>query len=382
MARVLDRGAHESFFVNLINGTLPEAYASLDSQRMMLLFFAASGLEMLGGLHSVDCDQICNWIYEQQLGPTHLGIAGFRGGPCCRGLSAASPPHMGHEVDGGHIAMTYAALASLVVLGDNLARVRVDDIVVGVCTLQNADGSWAAHVDGETDVRFSFCAAAICTILGAWGSVHKDKAVDYILKCQSHEGGFGMCPGLEAHGGSTYCALAALSLLNALGRINDREKTIQWCISLQSTGFQGRLNKDPDTCYSFWVGASLAILGASEYISVDRSYRFTCSCQYDKGGIAKSTALPPDPLHTYFGLLGLSLLGVEGLPATDPELAISARASSRIADLALGSPSGTLPPRLHLPQAVGCAAVAATAAVILALFLAISGRGGSLSPSK
>ena len=29
----------------------------------------------------------------------------------------------------------------------------------------------------------------------------------------------------------------------------------------QVGGFQGRVNKDPDTCYSFWVGASLKMLG-------------------------------------------------------------------------------------------------------------------------
>lgn len=31
--------------------------------------------------------------------------------------------------------------------------------------------------------------------------------------CQTYEGGFSGCPGLEAHGGYTFCGLAALVLL-------------------------------------------------------------------------------------------------------------------------------------------------------------------------
>ena len=34
---------------------------------------------------------------------------------------------------------------------------------------------------------------------------------------------------------------------------------MRWLLNRQCPGFQGRPNKDPDTCYSFWVGASLAV---------------------------------------------------------------------------------------------------------------------------
>ena len=40
-----------------------------------------------------------------------------------------------------------------------------------------------------------------------------------------------------------------------------REAIGHWCMQRQVGGFQGRVNKDPDTCYSFWVGASLKMLG-------------------------------------------------------------------------------------------------------------------------
>ena len=63
-------------------------------------------------------------------------------------------------------------------------------------------------------------------------------------------------------GGSTFCAIASLSLM---GRLHDTFSRRQldgvrrWCLFRQQTGFQGRPNKPVDTCYSFWVGATLEV---------------------------------------------------------------------------------------------------------------------------
>ena len=42
---------------------------------------------------------------------------------------------------------------------------------------------------------------------------------DYILQCQSYEGGFGGEPGNEAHGGYNFCAIAALLILQQVSII-------------------------------------------------------------------------------------------------------------------------------------------------------------------
>lgn len=39
---------------------------------------------------------------------------------------------------------------------------------------------------------------------------------EFILSCQTYEGGFGGCPCTEAHGGYTFCAVACLSILGCL----------------------------------------------------------------------------------------------------------------------------------------------------------------------
>lgn len=33
----------------------------------------------------------------------------------------------------------------------------------------------------------------------------------------------------------------------------------RWCIMRQQSGYHGRPNKPVDTCYSFWVGATLKV---------------------------------------------------------------------------------------------------------------------------
>lgn len=66
-----------------------------------------------------------------------------------------------------------------------------------------------------------------------------------------------VCPG-----GWTYCAIASLCLMGRLEEaLSQREldRIRRWCIMRQQNGFHGRPNKPVDTCYSFWVGATLEV---------------------------------------------------------------------------------------------------------------------------
>uniref|UniRef100_A0A7S1DBW7 Prenyltransferase alpha-alpha toroid domain-containing protein n=1 Tax=Cyclophora tenuis TaxID=216820 RepID=A0A7S1DBW7_CYCTE len=78
------------------------------------------------------------------------------------------------------------------------------------------------------------------------------------------EGGFGGEPWSEAHGGYTFCAVAALQLMNQLEAV-DIPALRGWLVRRQMSyegGFQGRSNKLVDGCYSFWQGGALAILSS------------------------------------------------------------------------------------------------------------------------
>ena len=82
------------------------------------------------------------------------------------------------------------------------------------------------------------------------------------LRCQTYEGGFGGAPGMEAHGGYTFCGLAALVLLGR-HRLCREDRLLRWAANRQMRlegGFQGRTNKLVDGCYSFWQGGIFPLL--------------------------------------------------------------------------------------------------------------------------
>jgi prenyltransferase beta subunit len=79
---------------------------------------------------------------------------------------------------------------------------------------------------------------------------------------KTYEGAFGQNPDAEAHGGSTFCVIASLYLMDKLDVLSKEQtdRLIQWCLNRQTTGFSGRVNKPWDTCYSFWIGSTLKVL--------------------------------------------------------------------------------------------------------------------------
>ncbi len=82
------------------------------------------------------------------------------------------------------------------------------------------------------------------------------------LALQTYEGGLGGEPGNEAHGGYTYCGLAALCLLGNES-VLDLPALLHWAAQRQGSmegGFNGRTNKLVDGCYSFWQGSLFTIM--------------------------------------------------------------------------------------------------------------------------
>ena len=165
-----------------------------------------------------------------------------------------------------HLATSYAAVSALAILSspaafDKIPREAIENWLV---TLRSTfDGSFRMHTGGETDVRATYCAAVISTILALdMKHVFPPAAVEYVAACQTHEGGIGCdaIGGTEAHGGYTQCGVAAMLLLQQQGEAQiDVTALRRWCSRRQMAdagGFNGRTNKLVDSCYSFWVGSS------------------------------------------------------------------------------------------------------------------------------
>lgn len=153
---------------------------------------------------------------------------------------------------------------------------------------------------------------------------------------QNYDGGIGQGPELESHGGTTFCAIATLALTDRLDvlTITQKERLIRWLILRQIDGFQGRPSKPTDTCYSFWVGASLKLLGAFDYVNFDKNHEYIMSTQdIIVGGFSKWVSTRSDPLHTYLGLGGLSLMNKEKLNSLHPTLNITEKAYKHLKSL-------------------------------------------------
>ena len=92
----------------------------------------------------------------------------------------------------------------------------------------------------------------------------------------------------------------------------------------QIGGFQGRVNKVADTCYSFWVGGTLTLLGELPLASAEDATAFVSSCEKKyTGGFSKTAEDEhPDILHSFYSLCWFSLIGERGLRSLDPALAI------------------------------------------------------------
>jgi len=162
------------------------------------------------------------------------------------------------------------------------------------------------HHDGEIDVRATYTIACCAHLLGFLQQQNTNKntvlgrrqVIEYVISCQTYEGGMGGEPYSEAHGGYTYCGIAAYQLLtmNTTGNGADTDATTGivvtasggvgnnefnnddtphptlnlqalcgWLARRQTSyegGFSGRTNKLVDGCYSFWIGGAMAIVSS------------------------------------------------------------------------------------------------------------------------
>ncbi|XP_022746949.1 geranylgeranyl transferase type-1 subunit beta isoform X4 [Durio zibethinus] len=269
-------------FLEMMYNLVPYHYQSQEINRLTLAFFTISGLHLLQALDRVDKDRVANWVLSFQAHPrsraevTNGQFYGFHGSR----TSQFPPDENGVSAyNAGHLASTYCALAILKMVGFDLATLDKESILISMRNLQQPDGSFMPlHVGAETDLRFVYCAAAICFMLEDWSGMDIEKAKEYISNCQ-------------------------------------RQAT--------DGGFQGRANKSSDTCYAFWVGAVLRILGAYKFIDKIALRKFLLTCQSEFGGFSKYPGGLPDIYHSYYGYTAFSLLEEPGFNPLCAELGMT-----------------------------------------------------------
>lgn len=134
-------------------------------------------------LSATERQHIIDWVYTHQVAPSSLAsvqCGGFQGSSTLNVPNATSDCGT-NDYKWGHLAMTYTGIGILVTLGDDLSRLDRRAIVAGVAAVQKPDGNFSASVEGnEHDMRFVYCAAAICAMLDDWGTVDRHAMAAYI----------------------------------------------------------------------------------------------------------------------------------------------------------------------------------------------------------
>ncbi|KAK3870824.1 hypothetical protein Pcinc_024012 [Petrolisthes cinctipes] len=300
----LHRGRHIAYLKKGL-ASLSERFTSLDASRPWLVYWCVHALELL----SVRLSKEEAAGVVEFLGKCQNPNGGFGGGP-------------GQY---SHLAPTYAAVNALVIIGTPQAfqLINRSTLVEFLWSMRTEEGSFRMHEGGEVDIRGVYCAVSVARLTNIATESLFANTVHWIMRCQSYEGGFSGAPGMEAHGGYTFCGLAALTLLHA-HHLCHTPALLRWAANRQMKyegGFQGRTNKLVDGCYSFWQGGLFPILHtllAQEDVanlSTERwmfnqealqEYLLLC-CQHSRGGLIDKPGKASDFYHTCYTLSGMSV---------------------------------------------------------------------------
>ncbi|EEF44878.1 protein farnesyltransferase beta subunit, putative [Ricinus communis] len=239
----LQRDKHMEYLTRGLK-QLSSSFCVLDANRPWLCYWILHSIALLG--ESIDYELENNAI--DFLNRCQDPNGGFGGGP-------GQLPHL---------ATTYAAVNSLVTLGGPraLSSINRGKLYTFLRRMKDPSGPFRMHDAGEIDVRACYTAISVCAnILNILDDELVRDVGNYILSCQTYEGGIAGEPGSEAHGGYTFCGLATMILINEVNRL-DLSSLINWVVFRQGVecGFQGRTNKLVDGCYSFWQGGVFALL--------------------------------------------------------------------------------------------------------------------------
>jgi Prenyltransferase, beta subunit len=262
---------------------LAGSFVTLDSSRPWMIYWTLHALDLLDDIP--DEDTLVGIVHTLEACWTNVnGVDDSLGGGFSGGVGQLP-----------HCAPTYAAVNVLCIIAScdseehpqssqlalDLLKRKRNALLTWYLSLRcermgdNEKGSMACgfrmHHDGEIDVRATYCICSVASLLNILTQELMEGMLEHVVECQTYEGGFGGEPFAEAHGGYTFCALAALQILTKVQGMKHLEESgvnlvalRDWLVHRQMAyegGFQGRSNKLVDGCYSFWVGGAIAVLG-------------------------------------------------------------------------------------------------------------------------
>ncbi|WBW74428.1 protein farnesyltransferase beta subunit Cpp1 [Schizosaccharomyces osmophilus] len=286
---------------------LPSYFSVLDASKAWMVYWELNSLAVVKKLDGPVRSRAISTIRQ---------LRGENGGFC------------GGNGQQEHVLSTYAAVLSICLCDcdEAFALINKERLLQWFFSLKNADGSFRVNQEGESDARSAYAVVCVASLLGLPNDHDLFKGtLEWLCNCQTYEGGLAGVPYAEAHGGYTYCALAAIALLQGIQKL-DIPSLVKWLVQRQDRalyGFSGRTNKLVDGCYSWWVGGSHLILASgygnrSEnvthalFYNSDKLLKYILQCcQGKSGGLRDKPPKRPDQYHTCYCLLGLSSIAYD-----------------------------------------------------------------------
>lgn len=293
----LNRQDHIQLCRESLSTPLPSPFQGLDASHPWMIFWLTNSLRLVGG-DVKEFGQSISSNINSYIAEGNMGFAG--------GVSQL-----------GHAAASYASICALALCEDKTLWSKIDRSAIykWLMDLKQKDGSFVMHYGGECDARAVYCVLCIASLLNIITPELVENTASWILRCQTFEGGFAGTPGDEAHGGYTFCSVAALYILGeeTIRKCN-LESLTRWTSMRQYAvegGLSGRTNKLVDGCYSHWVGGLVPILesviGATPISRVELQNFILNCCQMSDGGFVDKPGKHVDFYHTNYVLCGLSM---------------------------------------------------------------------------
>ncbi|PLB54225.1 beta subunit of rab geranylgeranyltransferase [Aspergillus steynii IBT 23096] len=296
---------HVDYIKNLDSRRDELEYWLTEHLRLNGVYWGLTALHLLGCPEGLPREDTVNFVLSCQ-----RENGGF-------GAAPGHDAHMLYTVSAVQILVLMDALDELETRGLG-GRQKVGSFIAGL--QDKGTGAFMGDEWGEQDTRFLYGAFNALSLMGLLDMVDVPKSVAYVQKCENLDGGYGIRPGAESHAGQIFTCVGALAIAGRLDLVN-KDRLGGWLSERQvdKGGLNGRPEKLEDACYSWWVGASLAMIDRLHWLDGAKLASFILRCQDpEAGGLSDRPGHMVDVFHTHFAIAGLSLLKYDGVNEIDP----------------------------------------------------------------
>lgn len=155
-----NRDKHIQFLRRCV-ACLPMEYAQQDNNHLTLVYFVLGALEILGetdtALDEATKRSLVEYVYSLQVLPMKGATTDERRSECCGFLGSSYQYVQAKDYCISNSAMTYVAIAILIMMKDDLSRVNVPAITAALRALQQHDGRLLFFTVVFVTVKFCCC---------------------------------------------------------------------------------------------------------------------------------------------------------------------------------------------------------------------------------